>query len=872
MASGDVLNTASRLQAAAPTNAILVDARTYRATRQMIDYGEATPIEAKGKAAPIAVWKALHSRSRFGVDLVEHGRTPLVGRERELNVLTEALARAREERSPQLVTLVGVPGIGKSRLVYELMQTVADDPSGMVTWRQGRSLSYGDGVSFWALAEIVKAQAGILERETDAEAGEKLVRAVQALLDDDSEARWVERHLRRLVGLGGEATIPAERSEAFAAWRRFFEMLADRRPAVLVFEDLHWADEGLLDFVDSLVDAVADVPLLIVATARPELLGRRRAWGGGKANATTLSLSPLSGPETLQLVRALAERQQLSPTPEEALVEHAAGNALYTEQYVRVWEERGDADQLPLPESVQGLIAARLDDLPAAEKSVLQNAAVLGKVFWPGAVVAVDGIDRATAAESLGALERKQFVQRARRSTVADESEYAFRHVLVRDVAYGQIPRMRRARKHERAAAWIESLGRIDDHAETLAYHYLSAFDLLGVAGEDTSQILRRARVALGQAADRAFALHAYAAAGRYYEKAIGLVAEDDAERPELLLRFGRALINAGDERGEEALERARDALIAAGKGARAAEACILLAEHWWLRGQRARANSQLEQARELITTEAASPSKAWVLANISRYLTLAGESATGLRLGREARAMAETLGLDDVRAHTLNNIGIARCYLGDFGGIADLERSIEIASAIDSPSELARAYNNLATVFGELQGNLRRDLELRREAVRVAQRAGNERLARYSGAILIFAEYFGGNWDGFVTKAHQYLEESERLGGGYQDAFFYATLAHIAVARGEDANALAGAQRAVQLSQEAGDPQVVLPVLSHAATINIALGNVEIARGFARRLVDVSFERLSAGASLGNFPSILFSPWPRASWASTAS
>jgi len=855
MVSGDVVNTAARLQTAAPADAILVDESTRRATRELVDYTDADAAVAKGKAEPIRVWEAVEARSRFGVDLFQHTRTPLVGRGRELDVLKDGLARVREQRSPQLVTLVGVPGIGKSRLVYELMRAIIDDPREIVTWRQGRSLPYGDGVSFWALAEIVKAQTGVLETETDAEAGEKLVRAVQALFDDDSEARWVERHLRRLVGLAGESTIPSERSEAFAAWRRFFEMLADRRPAVLVFEDLHWADEGLLDFVDSLVDSVTDVPLLVVTTARPELLDRRPAWGGGKANATTLSLSALSGPETLQLVRGLAVRRQLSATAEQALVEHAAGNALYAEQYVRVWEERGDAEQLPLPESVQGLIAARLDDLPPTEKSVLQNAAVFGKVFWQGAVVAVDGIDRTTAGECLGALERKQFVQRARRSTVADESEYAFRHVLVRDVVYSQIPRLRRAKRHERAAAWIESLGRIDDHAETLAYHYLSALELVGLAGEDTTQIVDRGRVALRQAADRAFALHAYTAAGRYYEKAIGLVPDDDAERAELLFRFGRALTTAGDERGEEALERAREGLIGAGESARAAEACALLAELWWYRGQRARANSQLEQARQMVAAEAASSSKAWVLATVSRYSVLAGESETGLRLGREALAMAETLGLDDVRAHTLNNIGIARCYRGDFGGIADLERSIEIASAIDSPSELARAYNNLATVFGELIGDIARDFELRREAVRVAESAGLQRIARYSRAVLIFGDYIDGNWDDFVTKAHQYVEESQRLGGAYQDAFFYATLAHIALARGEDAKAFAAAQRALELAREAGDPQILLSVIAHAAIINIELGNVDIARELARRLVDDSLERISTGGPLGNFP-----------------
>src|SRR6266540_679497 len=260
-------------------------------------------------------------------------------------------SRAREERVPQLITLVGVPGIGKSRLVYELMQATGNDPSGLVTWRQGRSLPYGEGVSFWALAEIVKAQAGILETDAERQAQPKLARAVQALVEDVSEAEWVERHLSPLAGLGGETDLPTDRSEGFAAWRRFLEALADWRPVVLVFEDLHWADEGLLDFVDSLVEWVNDVPLLIVATARPELLERRPNWAGGKANATTLSVSPLSEEETGRLVGQLLVGAKLTRETERGLVDHAAGNALYAEQYARMWQERGHTEQLPPPET-----------------------------------------------------------------------------------------------------------------------------------------------------------------------------------------------------------------------------------------------------------------------------------------------------------------------------------------------------------------------------------------------------------------------------------------------------------------------------------------------------------------------------------------
>ena len=518
MASGDVINTASRLQTQAPANGIVVDETTFRATSHVIDYHESEPVSAKGKAEPVPIWEVIQARSRLGVDLTSHARTPLVGRARELDLILATLTRVHEERAPQLLTIVGVPGVGKSRLVYELMQAVAADPSVIVTWRQGRSLPYGDGVTFWALAEIVKAEAGVHETDTDEIVLEKVARAVRQVVDDEAEADWVERHLEPLVGLGTDVGILGERvAESSAAWRRFFEALSERRPLVLVFEDLHWADDGLLDFVDGLVEWALDVPLLVVATARPELLERRPVWGSGKANATTLSLSALSETETVLLVKTLLEQSVVSAELREALSTRAGGNALYAEQYVRMLGERDYSEELPMPETVHGIIAARLDALSEREKTLLQDAAVFGKVFWDGAVLALDGIDRDLANESLRSLDRKEFIHRARRSSVAGENEYSFRHILFRDVAYHQIPRRVRAEKHRRAAAWIESLGRSDDHAEMLAHHYATALELSQAAGEDAAQLVAPTRVSLVQAGDRALSVNAFKEAAAYF-------------------------------------------------------------------------------------------------------------------------------------------------------------------------------------------------------------------------------------------------------------------------------------------------------------------------------------------------------------------
>src|SRR5713101_3875796 len=306
-----------------------------RATAETIDYSERPPVEAKGKEAPIPVWEVLQARARFGVDLPAEARTPLVGRERELEQLVGALGRARQQRSPELITLVGVPGIGKSRLVGELFQSI--ERGGVLTyWRQGRSLPYGEGISYWALAEMVKAQSGILETDSEEEVEAKLARAVEQLIQEDAD--WVLFHLRPLVGLASDLA-PSSPEEAFAAWRRFFEALAEQRSIVLVFEDIQWADDGLLDFIEHLVDWVHDVPMLILCTARLELLERRPAWGGGKVNAATVAIAPLTAEETATLISALSERPLLPAETQAELLERAGGNPLYAEQFVRMLSE-----------------------------------------------------------------------------------------------------------------------------------------------------------------------------------------------------------------------------------------------------------------------------------------------------------------------------------------------------------------------------------------------------------------------------------------------------------------------------------------------------------------------------------------------------
>jgi class 3 adenylate cyclase/tetratricopeptide (TPR) repeat protein len=831
MAAGDVVSTTARLQSAAPVNGILVGETTYRATRQAIDYRDADAVEAKGKTEPVRVWEAAAARSRVTTEAVS-ASSPLVGRERELAVLSELLVRVREESSPQLVTLVGVPGIGKSRLVHELMQVV--EHGGVLTyWRRGRSLPYGEAVPLWALAEIVKAQAGILESDDLREVTTKLHSAVERVVSESRDRSWVEPHLRPLVGITPHEPAGADRrTEAFAAWRRFFEGMAEHRPLVLVFEDLHWADDELLDFVDHLVEWASAVPILIVCTSRPELLERRPVWGGGKLNATTLSLPPLSESDTSRLLASLLERPLLPAETQADLLARAGGNPLYAEQYARMLlEESGTAD-LPIPESIQGVIAARLDRLPAEEKVLLQDAAVLGKVFWLGGVV--DGRSRGTAERALHALDRKGFVQRTRASSVADEREYTFLHILVRDLAYGQIPRGERAEKHRRAAEWVESLGRPDEHAETLAYHYRSALELARSSRQPTDELAERARLALREAGDRATALNAFDAAARSYASALELWPADDLERPRLLLSYGTVLA-IGQEAGEDVLEEAARALVGLGDREHAARAEILLADVAWRAGQRDAADAHLERAVDLVQHIPSSPAKATVLSEVSRYHMFAGRAQEAIQIGREALQMASEFGLEEVRAHALNNIGSARVHLGDAVGIGDLERSIEISNAIGSPESL-RGYNNLFSNHVSI-GDLDKAAAAVRAGLPVAERFGNAGApARWLRFERVHVAYWEGRWDQAVGLIDESLSE---VGPGHALSRYGLEMrGRIRLARDDGSGALDDAQRSLEHARRAKDPQTLFPALSFAAVASLELGRSRDAERLADELL----------------------------------
>ncbi len=814
MVAGDVMNTAARIQSAAPVDGILVGVATHRATERMIVYRRHEPIEAKGKVEPVEVWEAVEALGRVG-GLGEEPAAPLVGREHECALLLGAFARVRVDRSPQLVTLVGVPGIGKSRLVAELGRTVADDEE-IITWRYGRCLPYGNGVTFWALGEIVKAQAGIHENDSAAAASAKLTRMVDEVVPE-AERRRIGSSLQPFVGLASEdVALSDRRNELFAGWRTFLESLAEHRPLVIVLDDIQWADDGMLEFVDSLVELVEGVPLLVVCCARPELLERRPDWGGGKRNALTVSLGPLSIPETGRLVESLLGRDPADEALRATVVERAAGNPLYAEEFVRMQASGGQASGLP--DSVLGIVAARVDLLPPAEKELLRDAAVMGSVVWSDGLRVVSGCHGdEEVGELLRALGRKEFLRRERQSAVSGATQHAFVHSLVRDAVYAQLPRPERVERHVRVARWIESLpvDRREDRSELLAHHYVEAIRLAQSAGIDAHDLESPAAAALREAGMRAFAIGAYPAAVRALRDAASWSAEGLDFRALRVLGKALVLTEAG---GGDELREAFDGLAASGPQAEAAVVAIDLAHSCWHHGDGPAASEWTERSLDLVDGAPLSREHAHVLAQAARLQMLAGAPERSIATADRAIELA-ALDAPAARASALITKATARANLGDYVGVREeLEEARRLTLEHD-PSEANRAFVNLCSIlldFGDLAGAT----SVAREGLAYNERNGTTGgTGGFVYGNLCETCFLTGAWDEAEAIAHAELERARKAGGLYYEPFFMFVLSELGFVRaGFALEAAATARRIVELGHVRGDDQAVLPCLSTSA------------------------------------------------------
>ncbi|MBA3736487.1 MAG: AAA family ATPase [Actinobacteria bacterium] len=821
--TGDVVNTAARLQASAAVGTAVVDEATMRSTEAAIAFEALEPVSAKGKKDPIPVWRAVHARSRVGQPEAAT-RTPFIGREHERRLLLETFLRAERESSVQLATVVGEPGIGKSRLVTEIRSALDDRPE-IVTWRHGRCLPYGEGITFWALGEIVKAEAGILESDDQGEAASKLEEMVSTLFGDESDRAWFVSRLAPLVGAGGDGAA-ANREESFTAWRRFLEAIAARRSCVFVLEDLHWADAPLLEFLEELLDWSPPVPLLLLCTARPELFERSPSWGGGKRNATTISLSPLSTEEAAKLLHALLEKTLLPAETQAVLLERTGGNPLYAEQFARMLAERGGAADLAVPETVHALIAARLDTLSPELKALVQDASVVGRIFWSGSIAAIGRQERDEVRRSLNELVRREFVRPIRVSSLEGEDEFSFWHALVRDVAYQQIPRSPRAEKHLAAAAWVEDIAdeRLEDQAEILVYHYGQALELFEASGDRRPDVAERLVGFLLLAGDRATQLDTEAAEA-YFRRALALSEHDEPARATALARLAPVL----GERGEvaEGIEAADGAISIFREVDPHAAAVVMsnLATALWARGDLARTRELRVEAISILE-RAPGPDLVTVYGQSALTAAIAGRYEEAAVLLEKGLALAAELGVENVMSLLLAR-GTIQGHSGDPGCIADCRDARDLGLRLGLGRSTAVAMNNLADATGWFEG-LREARKLWDEGIAFSYARGAIEQALWQRGERLRSLYHLGDWDELEREAADILSWLEEHGGGQLEPIARAHLANVLVHRGLLSRAAAEVDALLPAARDSGEPQVLVPGLAVGALVASAQEDLE--------------------------------------------
>jgi class 3 adenylate cyclase/tetratricopeptide (TPR) repeat protein len=842
---GDVVNTASRLQGVAPVGGIVVGEPTFKSTRRLFDYEPLPPARVKGKAEPLPIWRVRSARSRFGVAVDQQPTSPFLGRATELHRLQTIYARTLDEASVQLVTVVGEPGVGKSRLVREFHAFVDARPE-LVAWRQGHCLPYGEGISFWALGEALKAHAGILEFDEPTAAAAKLADAVAAAVQERAERQWLEVRLAPLLGLVGEAGDQRgspEQSEAFTAWRRFLEALAAKRPLVLVLEDLHWADEALLAFIHHLVEESSGVPLLIVSTARLELFDRAPDWDTGPRMATTIPLPPLSNTDTARLIAAQLDQAVLPAETQTALLTRVGGNPLYAEQVCRMLDDQGllerngrtarlarGADAV-FPDSIQALIAARLDTLTPERKALLQDAAVVGTIFWSGSLVAIGGRDPVSVRADLEELARRAFIRPARGSSVNGEFEYAFWHALTREVAYSQLPRTARVKKHRAVAGWIEQIAgeRVTDHAEMLAHHYVTALELAGAAraADEVAGLQEHARRFLILAGDRAMALDV-ARADVHYQRALALLPPGHPDRAKILAKAAEATQQAGRVvQAEQLFNQAIVDLQVRGDRIGAGDAMVRQANVIWFRGETARSRSMVAAAIELLEREPPGHELAAAYLEMGKGVLTSGRPKEALDWLRKAISLADRLDADDIRQGALHLRGWARGEIGDLSGLEDVRESVELALRLGLGRGTAVAYGNLGTELFKFEGPAAALRPMEAGLAFCEQRGIVEEAYWLSvGMVDCLAEL--GRWNEAMGLADQLLARHADLTESYEGVNLAARKAYILLFRGAGDEAGILKERFLSRGRHIGDLQVISNVFPIAALIEQASGDVD--------------------------------------------
>jgi class 3 adenylate cyclase/tetratricopeptide (TPR) repeat protein len=758
MVAGDLVNTASRIQSAADPGQVLVGEATRRATEAAIAFEGAGEHELKGKTDRVSLWRALRVTAGVGGALRSVGlETPFVGRERELRLVKELFHACADDRKAHLVSVIGIAGVGKSRLGWEFFKYV-DGVSEGVWWHRGRCLAYGEGVAFWALAEMVRMRARITEGEDSESARAKLRTAVEEQISDEEELRFVEPRLLDLLGL--EEGGARGKEELFGAWRLLFERMSESGPVILLFEDLQWADAALVEFISYLLEWSRDFPIYVICLARPEAQERHPAFGQASRNQTTLFLEPLSPEAMEELLDGLVPG--LPSELREQILTRAEGVPLYAVETIRMLLDRGllvqegsiyrptgSIEELEVPETLQGLIAARLDGLAPEERRLLQDASVLGKTFSKEALSGVAGIDVVRLEPLLSSLVRKEVLRVHVDPRAPERGQYGFLQDLVRRVAYETLSRRDRKGRHLAAAETLRStFGEVEQEiAEVVASHYVAAYEAQPDA-EDAPEIRSSARELLARAGERAGSLAARGEARSYFERAAEL-ADDPLECARLLERAGEmALSNTEYEAAEQAFTDAQELRNRAEEAHAVARLSGRIAHVERATGRGQAALERLEQAYAAVASDEPDPDVTDLAANLGQMYVWSGDFERAQEPLERALATAQAQRLPEplVRALLAKSL-LVRAQGRPEEELALMRHALRYALENDLPEQAGHAYTFISDAcflydrYGEA-------LDVLREALALARRVGIRRSETFALAELSYALAMTGQWD----------------------------------------------------------------------------------------------------------------------------
>ena len=839
MVAGDVVNTASRLQSVAEPGAVVVGEATRRATEQAIVYEDAGSFELKGKEGQAQLWKALRVVSGVRGTLKSQGlEAPFVGRDRELRQIKDLFHISADERKAHLVSVTGIAGIGKSRLAWEFYKYF-DGITQIIYWHRGRCLAYGEGVTYWALADMVRMRCLIAEDDDSQTALAKLRAALEEHILDAEERLFVEPRLAQLLGLGDAET--RDRQDLFAAWRLFFERLADEYPTVLAFEDMQWADESLLDFVEYLLEWSRNHPIYVITLARPELVERRPTWGAGHRNFTSLYLDPLSRESMVDLLGGLVPG--LPESLRDQILARAEGVPLYAVETVRMLLDRGllaeegsvyrvtgEVESLEVPETLHALVAARLDGLAADERRLIGDAAVLGKTFTRAALAALTDVVESQLDALLAGLVRKEVLGLQSDPRSPEHGQYGFLQDLLRQVAYETLPKHERRAKHLAAAEHLSSALSEEEVAEVVASHLLDAYRL-DPDSDDADSLRGRAQAALAQAGERAASLGASTEAQRYFEQA-GELAGDPREQASAVARAGEmAMIAGAADRAKELFQEAIGLYESGGDTHAAARVTSWLGFAEQTRGRLEQAIELMESAAAAVAGDEPDSDLALLLIRSGQAHWFAGNIELAAERTEQALDIAEALQLPEMLARGWTAKGMLLASRRPEEARIFAQHAIDTALAHGFPL-VASGYSNLSDL-GFQRDRYAESLAQLEEVLTLARRIGNRRQEWFALSEMTYALTMLGRWGEALARWAELPDEV--IGRTTTLSSPLSGIVEIHIQRGE----LEEARRLVARYQELGrsaDLQEVVAYDAATAAIRLAEGNPSEALAVAEK------------------------------------